>query len=91
MQKLEKLEKSYEVYNLGSGCGYSVLEILNGYEKALGKKVNFVMGDRRAGDVSKLLANPKKANEELGWKTAKTLEQMCEDSVRFMKKRFKLE
>lgn len=50
-----------------------MLEILQGYEKVLGKKVNYEMGERRAGDVSKLLANPKKANIALNWKTTKSL------------------
>lgn len=73
MENLKVVDKSYEIYNLGSGCGFSVLEILKGFEKVLGKPVKYEIGARRFGDTAKLIANADKANEKLGWKTTKTI------------------
>jgi UDP-glucose 4-epimerase len=61
--------KGFHAYNLGSGKGTSVLELVAAFEKASGIKVPLVMCPRRAGDVAKLLAIPDKANKDLGWKT----------------------
>lgn len=90
MGKLKDLQKSYEVYNLGSGCGYSVLEVLRGFENELGKPVTFEMGARRAGDVAKLIANSDKAHEKLGWKCTKSLQEMCQDSCNFIFRRYNI-
>lgn len=57
-----------EIFNLGTGNGLSVLQLINAFEEATGVKVPHKIGDRRAGDIEKIWANPKKANEVLGWK-----------------------
>lgn len=79
LEKLSKLKENnnYDVYNLGSGNGYSVYEIVKGYEEALGKPINWCYAPRRTGDVPKLVANPGKANKEWGWTTTFTLKDMC--------------
>ena len=60
-----------EVFNLGTGCGLSVLQLINAFESATGVKVPYKIGPRREGDIEKIWADPKKANEVLGW-TAET-------------------
>ena len=72
-------------YNLGSGRGISVLELVNTFEKVNGVKVNYRIAPRRAGDLAEMFADPSKAYRELGWKTEKTVEDMCRDSWNFMK------
>ncbi len=73
---LENKNKSgYEVFNLGTGNGYSVLEIVNGFEKSTGEKLNYKIVDRRAGDIEKIWADTSYANEELGWKAETGLEE----------------
>ena len=57
-----------EIFNLGTGCGLSVLELINAFEDATGVKVPYKIGERRAGDIEKIWANPEKANNVLGWK-----------------------
>ncbi|WP_102264411.1 UDP-glucose 4-epimerase GalE [Mesobacillus jeotgali] len=69
-----------EAYNLGTGTGYSVLEVVNAFEKASGKKIPYKVVDRRPGDIAECYANPDKAAEELGWKAEKGIEEMCKDS-----------
>lgn len=85
---LEKLEniKGYEVYNVGSAKGYSVLDIVNTYSKVTGKNINYVMGERRPGDVDILVCVCEKAEKELNMKIQKTLEDMCRDSYNFVLK-----
>lgn len=73
---LENKNKSaYEVFNLGTGNGVSVLEIVNGFEKSTGVKLNYKIVGRRAGDIEKIWADTTYANEELGWKAEKGLEE----------------
>lgn len=86
LNKLENSEAGVYVYNLGSGNGHSVLEIVNTFEKVNGIKVKHQIAPRRAGDLAEFFADPTKALNELGWKTEKTLEDMCRDSWNFMKK-----
>jgi UDP-glucose 4-epimerase len=74
-----------EAYNLGTGKGYSVLEVIQTFEKITGQKVNYKMAPRRAGDIAECYADPSKANTELGWKASRDLSDMCGDSWRFMK------
>ncbi|MCY1721031.1 UDP-glucose 4-epimerase GalE [Prolixibacteraceae bacterium Z1-6] len=70
-----KNKKNYEIFNLGTGNGLSVLEIVNGFEKATGVKLNYKIVGRRAGDIEKIWADTTFANEELGWKAEKALEE----------------
>jgi len=72
-----------KVYNLGSGKGTSVLEMVAGMEEACGKSIPVEKGPRRDGDLPAFWANPAKALAELGWKTEKTVEDMCNDSWRW--------
>ena len=71
----KKNKAGYEIFNLGTGHGVSVLEIINGFEKATGIKLNYKIVDRRAGDIEKIWADTTYANEELGWKAEKGLEE----------------
>jgi len=66
---------NYEIFNLGTGTGLSVLEVVNGFEKATGVKLNYKIVERRPGDIEKIWADTTFANEELGWKTEKELEE----------------
>ena len=72
-----------EAINLGTGVGYSVLDIINSFEKSTGVKVPHVMADRRPGDIPAVYADPTKAARLLGWHTGKTLDDMCRDSWTF--------
>ncbi len=69
-----KNKTPYEVFNLGTGSGTSVLEIINAFEKATGIRIKYKIVDRRPGDIEKVWADTSKANEELGWKTSISLE-----------------
>ncbi len=69
--------------NLGTGQGYSVLQIIRAFEEANGVKVPFAIGPRRAGDVATVYANPDKARELLGWEARLGIEDMCRDSWRW--------
>ena len=68
------------VYNLGTGKGYSVLEVVAAYEKACGKKIPYEIRERRAGDVATCYCDPSKARRELGWTAAYGIDQMCASS-----------
>ncbi len=72
---LAKNKSNYEVFNLGTGTGLSVLEIVKGFERATGVKLNYKIVGRRSGDVEKIWADTSFANEELGWKTEKGLDE----------------
>ena len=65
------------VYNLGTGNGYSVLEVIHAFEKACGKKLPYRICPRRAGDIAACYAKAEKAEKELGWKAEKGIEEMC--------------
>ena len=69
--------------NLGTGTGYSVLDMVKAFEKASGKEVPYCIAPRRAGDIAKCFADPSYAKEVLGWEAKKGVEQMCEDSWRW--------
>ena len=85
VKALEKARKmvGVEAYNLGTGKGYSVLEIVKAFEDATGMKVKYEITARRPGDIGECYADPTKALEELGWKAEKTLDEMCVDSWKF--------
>lgn len=72
--------KGVEVFNLGTGTPYSVLDIIHAFEKATGVKVKYEIGPRRAGDLPKFWADSTKAQKVLGWHAERTLEDMCRDT-----------
>ena len=74
------------IANIGTGKGYSVLDMLKAFEKASGKKVPYKIVERRAGDIAKCYANPTYAQHTLGWKATKTIEEMCQDSWNWQRK-----
>ena len=82
---LDKMKKGLNIYNLGSGKGVSVLELVTTFEKVNNLKVNYKIVERRAGDLAEYYADPTKALNELGWKTEKTLEDICQDSWKYEK------
>ena len=84
LEKLEKEEKGIYIYNLGTGIGYSVLDMVKAFEKATGKTVKYKIAPRRAGDIAICYSNPEKAKIELGWQAEKTLDDMCKDSWRYI-------
>ena len=84
LEKLEKEKKGLFIYNLGTGNGYSVLDMVKSFEKATGKKVAYKIVPRRLGDIATCYANPKKAYEELGWKANFGIDEMCRDSWNYI-------
>ena len=88
VKAIEKLKEKegVSVYNLGTGNGYSVLQVLHAFEKACGKELPYVIKPRRAGDIATCYADCSKAERELGWKAEKGIEEMCADSWRWQSK-----
>ena len=82
IQKLEDHDGTH-VYNLGTGNGYSVLQVVKAYEKACGHEIKYEIKPRRAGDVAQCYADATKAREELGWVAERGIDEMCEDSWRW--------
>ncbi|RVE57023.1 hypothetical protein OJAV_G00212060 [Oryzias javanicus] len=82
---LKKLKENCgcKVYNLGTGKGYSVLQVVKGMEKASGKEIAYKIAPRRGGDVASCYADPKLAEDELGWKAEFDMERMCADLWRW--------
>ena len=85
VKAIENAPDGFNVYNLGAGRGISVLELVNAFERVNNVKVNYRIVDRRPGDVAENYADPTKALNELGWKTEKTIEDICRDSWNFEK------
>lgn len=87
LKAVEKVLSSngVEAYNLGTGIGYSVLDVVNSFENASGQKVPYKIVERRAGDIGTCYADATKALRELGWKAEKNLDDMCRDSWRWQK------
>ncbi|MDO5085891.1 MAG: GDP-mannose 4,6-dehydratase, partial [Erysipelotrichaceae bacterium] len=77
--------ESIEAFNLGTGKGYSVLQLKNAFEKASGKEVPFKIVERRPGDIATCYADPTKAFKLLGFKAECDVDQMCKDSWNFQK------
>ncbi|MBS9442715.1 UDP-glucose 4-epimerase GalE [Photorhabdus heterorhabditis] len=73
-------QPSYEVFNLGTGTGYSVLELLHAFEKAAGKKIPHKITNRRPGDIAECWSDPSKAHEILGWQATRNIDDMMRDS-----------
>ena len=82
IKKLKDRE-GVSIYNLGTGNGYSVLQVVKAYEKACGRTVPYEIKPRRAGDIATCYADPSKAKKELGWVAQRGIEEMCEDSWRW--------
>ena len=91
LKALDKARKMHgvEAYNLGTGNGYSVLEMVKAFENANGVKVNYKITARRPGDIAECYADPTKAKEELGWEATRDLNQMCKDAWNFIQKKIK--
>ncbi len=85
VKAIEKIAQNpgLKVYNLGTGNGYSVLDIIHAFSKACGHEIPYVIGPRRAGDIDMCYADPQKAYEELNWKAEYNLDKMCEDTWRW--------
>lgn len=85
LKAIEKLAENpgVVIYNLGTGRGYSVLEMIQAFEKACGQKVRYKIVGRRAGDIATCYADPSFARQELGWEAFRGLEEMCEDTWRW--------
>ena len=80
-----KEKAGLKIYNLGTGTGYSVLDIVKNFEEATGVKVPYVIGPRRPGDIATCYASAKKAYDELGWKAEYGIKEMCADSWNWQK------
>lgn len=84
LNKLEKEGKGLFIYNLGTGTGYSVLDLVHAYEKSNNVKVPYKIAPRRDGDIATCYSDPTKAKNELGFVATKTIEDMCHDSYKFV-------
>ena len=80
VQALRDMKQGVSIYNLGTGQGYSVLDVVKAYSKACGKEIPYEIKPRRAGDIAACYSDPTKAKEELGWKAKYGIEEMCRDS-----------
>jgi UDP-glucose 4-epimerase len=87
IRALERVRQSKGLFlcNLGTGKGYSVLEVIEAFSKACGKPIAYRFTERRAGDVAAIYADPSKAKRELGWQAMHDLDRMCEDAWRWQK------
>ena len=85
VKALEKLKTNpgLVTYNLGTGNGYSVLDVVKAFAEASGREIPYEIVDRRPGDIATCYADPKLANEELGWTAERGIKEMCEDSWRW--------
>ena len=87
VKAIEKLKdkEGVSIYNLGTGNGYSVLQVVHAFEKACGHPIKYEIKPRRAGDIATCYCDPKKAKEELGWEAKYNIEDMCADSWNWQK------
>lgn len=88
LKAVEKLKEGSGLYkyNLGTGTGYSVLDIIQNFERVNGIQIPYQIAPRRAGDVASCYSNPAKAEREMGWKAEKKIEDMCKDAWHFASK-----
>lgn len=84
VEKIDEL-KGVEIINLATGNGYSVLDVVNAFEKACGKKIPYKIEGRRAGDIDKSYADASYAEKTIGWKAQNGIEEMCQDAWRWQK------
>ena len=85
LEYINKGHKGTEIFNLGTGTGYSVLDIVKAFSKVNGVEIPYAIMDRRAGDVATVTADPEKANEMLNWSAKYGIEEMCRDSWNWQK------
>ena len=85
LQKMDKEGGGVWIYNLGTGTGYSVLDVINAFEEANDLKINYVFKARRPGDVPACYADPSKAQKELGWTARRGIKEMCRDAWNWQK------
>jgi UDP-glucose 4-epimerase len=83
LEWIEEHDRALSVWNLGTGHGTSVLELVHAFERASGRPVPYDVVPRRAGDVASSYADPTLAERELGWTADRTVDQMCEDTWRW--------
>jgi UDP-glucose 4-epimerase len=81
----DKSKSDFEVFNLGTGDGYSVLDVIHAFERVSGEKLNYKIVARRAGDIEKVWADTTYANEELGWKAEQGIDEMMESAWKWEK------
>lgn len=93
IKALERLDKNkgIDIYNLGTGKGYSVLELVQAFEKVNNIKIPYRVIERRPGDIAECYADPTKAQMELGWETEKDIGNMCRDAWMFQRKSLRLD
>lgn len=87
LMALESIKERHGIdyFNIGTGTGYSVLDVVDAYERASGVKINYKIADRRPGDISECYADPTKAKEILGWTAKYNLADMCRDSYNWQR------
>ena len=83
LEQLQRTDEPVNTWNLGSGQGTSVLQMLRAFERAVGRELPYEVVARRPGDIATSFADPSKANAELGWRTTRTVDDMCEDTWRW--------
>ena len=83
VDKLAQSEPDVRIYNLGTGKGFSVLQMIEAYSKACGKQIPYVIKPRRPGDIAECYADAALAKKELGWEAERGIDEMCEDSWRW--------
>ena len=86
IKKVEETEPGVLIYNLGTGKGYSVLDVVHAFEKACGKQLPYEICPRRPGDIAECYADPSKAAKDLGWKAEFGIEEMCRDQWNWQNK-----
>ena len=83
LEKIYTLQPDVRIYNLGTGRGYSVLQMIEAFSKACGKKIPYVIKERRPGDIAQCYADASLAEKELGFKAERGIDEMCEDAWRW--------
>lgn len=87
LEKITKEAQGLYIYNLGTGHGYSVLDMVRAFERATGKQIPYHIAQRRPGDIATCYADPSKAKEELHWEAKRGIEEMCKDSWNYIERK----